>query len=144
MVAWGFSMFLVALGARRQDPGLGSGAHRAIGSVMKRVADRPPALRALALGLVTTLLPCGFLHVFVATAAGTGSAARGALVMAVFWIGTVPVMAGLGVLAQRALGPWRTRLPLASATTLVVVGALTLAGKLQLGAANAGIDRVCH
>ena len=37
--------------------------------------------RRSAVGLLTALLPCGWLYVFVATAAGTGSAGSGALVM---------------------------------------------------------------
>ena len=143
MVVWGAGSLLTALGARLPERGVAGAGHRVVARVLRRLADRPPAVRALALGLVTTLLPCGFLHVFVAAAAGTGSPARGALVMAVFWIGTVPMMAGLGVIAQRAFGPLRARLPLVTAATLLVVGALTLAGKLQLAAAH-GMHHVGH
>jgi sulfite exporter TauE/SafE len=76
-------------------------------------------------------MPCGWLYVFVATAASTGSAPGGAVVMAAFWAGTVPVLAGVGALAQRAAGPLRARLPVVTAALLVVLGVLTVAGKLQ-------------
>jgi sulfite exporter TauE/SafE len=76
-------------------------------------------------------LPCGFLYAFVAVAAGTGSAAGGLLVMAAFWTGTLPVMAGLGLIAQRALGPLRRRLPVITASILVVVGLLAVSGVLR-------------
>lgn len=144
MIAWGAAQLLAARGVRTWDPGFARGAHQAIAGVLRRLAERPPALRALALGLVTTLLPCGFLHVFVATAAGTGSPARGALVMAVFWLGTVPVMASIGIAAQRALGPIRARLPFATAVLLIVIGALTLTGRLPLAAATGGGAHGCH
>ena len=91
----------------------------------------PPAARALALGLVTTLLPCGWLYLYVATAAGTGSALAGAVLMAAFWAGTVPILAGLGLFAQRALAPIRRRLPILSGTALVVLGLLTISGKMS-------------
>lgn len=61
------------------------------------VAGLPPLTRASAMGLLTTLLPCGWLWAFVVTAAGTGSSALGALVMACFWIGTLPIMISLGI-----------------------------------------------
>lgn len=64
--------------------------------------------RALALGLLTVLLPCGWLWAFALIAAGTASPAWGAAVMAVFWVGTVPVLAALGLGAgalRSRLGP---------------------------------------
>jgi sulfite exporter TauE/SafE len=87
-------------------------------------------VRAGALGLLTTLLPCGWLYAFVVTAAGTGHPARGALVMTAFWLGTLPVMIGVGLGAQRMFGPLRRRLPVVSAAALVVIGLLSIGGKL--------------
>ncbi len=142
MVLWGVGALLAAAGVRLPAPAFARPAHHLVAAVLRRLADRPPVVRAAAMGLVTTLLPCGFLHVFVATAAGTGSPLRGALLLAAFWLGTVPVMAGLGVLAQRAIAPLRARLPLVSAALVVVAGVLTLAGKLHL--ATAGAAHVCR
>lgn len=64
--------------------------------------------RALVIGLLTALLPCGWLYAFALVAAGTAHPVYGGLVMAVFWVGTVPVLAivGLGAGSLRAkLGP---------------------------------------
>jgi len=80
--------------------------------------------------MLLLLLPCAWLYAFVATAAGTGSPVRGALVMAFFWAGTVPALAAIGVLARGALGPLSRRLPLVTASLLVVVGLLTLGQRL--------------
>ncbi len=61
-----------------------------------------------ALGGLTGLMPCGWLWAYVAVAAGTAAPLRGALVMATFWLGTVPALLGIGVGMQhlgRRLGP---------------------------------------
>lgn len=52
----------------------------------------PARWRGVPLGLATPLLPCGWLYAFAAIAAATASVAGGALVMAAFWLGTVPAI----------------------------------------------------
>ena len=91
-----------------------------------------PTRRALAIGLLTTLLPCGWLYAFALTAAGTGSTLYGAVVMAVFWVGTLPVLVSLGASVQLALGALGKRLPLVCAMALIVVGLTTIAGRFGL------------
>jgi sulfite exporter TauE/SafE len=130
MIVWGGITALTAAGVRVALPRLlPAGTQRAIGNAMRTMRDRSPVERGLTLGLLTPLLPCGWLYAFVMTAAATGSAPRGAFVMAVFWAGTVPAMAALGLGLQRALGPFRTKLPAITATAMVVIGLLTVAGK---------------
>jgi len=90
---------------------------------------RPPVMRALMIGLLTTLLPCGWLYLFAAAAAGTGSASRGALVMAVFWLGTLPMLAAVGAGVRGLLGPVARRLPTVTAVALLGIGGLTLWGR---------------
>ncbi len=48
------------------------------------------------LGLLNGLLPCGFVYVFAITAASTGSAFWGAIVMFVFGLSTIPALFFLG------------------------------------------------
>jgi len=48
------------------------------------------------LGLLNGLLPCGLVYFFAVTAASTGSAFWGAVVMLVFGLSTVPSLMGLG------------------------------------------------
>lgn len=130
MILWGgTALWSAAAGRTVRLPETPAFLRKRFAGAMRAVHAQPPAVRALTLGLVTTLLPCGWLWAFVATAAGTGSPARGAAVMAAFWMGTVPVMLGLGLLAQQALGPLRRRLPLVTAAMLVVLGFFTLAGR---------------
>jgi sulfite exporter TauE/SafE len=99
--------------------------------LFERLLGHPPVSRALLLGLLTTLLPCGWLYAFVATAAGTGSAPAAMLVMGAFWLGTVPLLAGLGLATQRAFGPLRRHLPAVTAAALMIIGLLTMTGRLS-------------
>jgi len=92
----------------------------------------PGAARAFVIGLLSTLLPCGWLYAFVVTAAGTGSVAAGALTMAVFWVGTLPVLAAVGFGVQRLAGPLGRRLPALAAVAIIVVGLAALLGRLQI------------
>ena len=99
----------------------------------QRVALKfPPTKRALAIGLLTTLLPCGWLYAFAITAAGTGSAAYGALVMALFWTGTLPILISVGVGTRALLGTLGKRMPLLCALALIIVGTTTLVGRASL------------
>ena len=82
--------------------------------------------RAGIIGLFTVLLPCGWLYAFVILAAGTASPGMGALVMATFWLGTVPVLTvvGFGAGALRArLGP---RARVAAGALVMLIGVWTL------------------
>lgn len=91
-----------------------------------------PLNRAVMIGLLTTLLPCGWLYAFVVTAAGTGHAINGALVMAVFWIGTLPAMIGLGAGLHRFAGPLGNKAPIVVAVLLLGIGLFTLARRSSL------------
>lgn len=105
---------------------------RTLGAAL-RVAGRWPApLRAGAIGLLTALLPCGWLYAFVVAAAGTGSALYGALAMAVFWLGTLPVMAAVGLGLQALAGPLRRRVPLACAIALTLAGLATVLARVPV------------
>jgi len=131
LILWGLATLAAAAGIGRGATSPPAGLRRLFRGAIARLADKPPTVRALSIGLLTGLLPCGWLYVFVATAASTGSGPGGALVMAAFWAGTVPVLAGVGALAQRAAGPLRARLPVLTAAVLVVLGVLTVAGRFQ-------------
>ncbi len=90
-----------------------------------------PMRRALSIGLLTTLLPCGWLYVFAFVAAGTASPVWGGLTMLAFWVGTLPVMVSLGAGMQLITGPLHARMPMITAVLIVVVGAYTAFGFLE-------------
>ncbi len=105
---------------------------RALGRVLHAVRQQPAPVRAGLTGLLTTLLPCGWLYVFVATAGGTGSVRSAMTVMLIFWAGTVPAMLAVGFGAQQFFGPLRRKLPSASAFVVLVMGLLAMSGRLSM------------
>jgi len=117
-------------------PGLG----RALQFASSRSRALPPRRRALLLGALTPLLPCGLLWSACAGATVAGSAVGGGIVMAGFTLGSLPLL----LLAQtqarplaRRLGP-RTLAWLARAAMLLAAVVLVLRG---LAAPHGGC---CH
>jgi sulfite exporter TauE/SafE len=136
MIVWGIVTLLVHRGVQFPTLAPLAGAQQWMAARLRDVRDFPPAARALTVGLLTTLLPCGWLYAFVVTAAGTGSM-RGALVlMTVFWAGTLPMMLAIGIGVRRIAGPLRDRLPVISAIAIVLVGVMSLSGRARMDPAK--------
>lgn len=134
MVMWGGYSVVIASGGRMPSPSAPEGWRRAMGSVLLRFNAQPPVVRAAATGLATTLLPCGWLYAFVVTAGATASPARGAMVMLVFWAGTLPIMIAAGLGARRLMGRFGARMPLVSGAVVMVLGLLTIVGRMGMAA----------
>ncbi len=134
MIVFGSVAILRASGVRIQRFAVPSFLQKFALKGHRTAADLPPVYRAGAVGLLTTLLPCGWLYAFVITAAGTGSPLTGAITMAVFWLGTLPMMIGLGIGLQSLTGPLRRHLPLATSLLIVGVGLWTIFGRLTMPA----------
>jgi sulfite exporter TauE/SafE len=142
----GAAMILMGLAALLRESGMRLGALRApawmqalLRRGMSEAQRRPPVTRGLIVGLLTGLLPCGWLYAFVIAAAGTGSPWLGALTMAVFWSGTLPVMLTLGVGVQRLSGPLRRHVPTLTSIALVAVGIAAVVGRLDAPAVAADV-----
>ncbi len=103
-------------------------------------ASVDPRLRPLLMGLLSAFLPCGLLYYFVLMAAGSGSAVRGAVCMAVFWAGTLPIMVAVAVGVRSLAGPLRRHLPVAAAVALMLVGLAALLGRFDVPPLAAGPD----
>ncbi len=102
----------------------------AITATLRTLGDAPPSLRGFAIGLLTTWLPCGWLYAFVLAAAGTGDPLSGLAVMGAFWLGTVPILLGVGIGVGALSTPLRRHLPRVTAAALVVVGLALIAGRM--------------
>jgi len=89
-------------------------------------------LRSFLIGLLSTFLPCGFLYGFVAVAAASGSPLSGILVMTVFWLGTLPVMLGVGGLTKVIASPLRRWVPQFTSLLLVAAGLFALSTHSRL------------
>jgi hypothetical protein len=92
------------------------------------------SLTALAvLGTLTGLLPCGLVYVAAMGAATTGGPLTGAGYMAVFGLGTIPLMLGIS-LSGRLLRPaWRMKLRYVMPVSVFLVGSLLVLRGLALG-----------
>lgn len=138
MVAWALATIGASLGVRMPAAPGPAWLWRRLGAALLAMRDRPPVERAAATGLLTTLLPCGWLYTFVVTAGGTGSALAGAGTMLAFWIGTLPVLLAVGFGVQRLFGPLARRLPVAAAAVVLVLGLLSIAGRVHAPAMRMG------
>lgn len=79
------------------------------------------------LGLLTTILPCGWLMTFGGIAAASGSALSGTTIMIVFWLSTLAVMTIIPLNAQRFMSPIKKKSPmvagiLIAASSIFVIG----------------------
>lgn len=130
----GVMMILWGLGAIAQIRGLkifgfssgGGKFSKTVRKAFANVARRPPAVRAAAVGLLSAVLPCGWLWAFVITAAGTASPQGGIAVMAAFWAGTVPILVAIGFGAQAVAMPFRRHAPMMTAILLVAIGVVAV------------------
>lgn len=94
--------------------------------------------RALGLGLLWGWLPCGMVYAVLLTAAATGDARDGALVMAVFGLGTLPNLVAIAAFA-RTLQRYAQRrvLRLAGAAVIAAFGVYGIAHAIHPGIVGA-------
>ena len=81
---------------------------------------------ALAMGLLTPLLPCGILYAMLAKAAATQSMVHGALTMGMFALGTVPALFALGAMSSVISARMRKRAEQLAAVTIMLMGAILI------------------
>ncbi len=145
LLVWGGTLLLKALGLPVPFGSLRVG-QRVLAPLLARTRGASPTVRAGTIGVLSALLPCGWLYAFAVTAAGTGHVVGAVTVMATFWLGTLPAMASIGVGLQRLTGPLRPRLPIVTAVAVMLIGALSMAGRLAPGphAAHAGSTLHAH
>jgi sulfite exporter TauE/SafE len=122
-----------------QAIGLAASVGSPLGSLLSRLAAPLLSSRQTwaryALGVVLGFLPCGLIYGALGAAAGTGSPALGATVMAAFALGTVPALIAVGwggVLLRRRLqevGRWVfAPLLVANAVLMLVLAGERLGG----------------
>jgi uncharacterized protein len=131
MIAWAGAAIAAQFGMRAPVTLAPEWARALLGGALTRARDWNPSARGFIVGMLTTLLPCGWLYTFVVVAGSTGTAASGALVMAAFWLGTVPMMMTVASVGARLLGPVAKRLPLLGAGLVFALGLLAIAGRLK-------------
>lgn len=101
----------------------------ALGSIFRRRS----AASLFLVGVLNGLLPCGFVVAALAGAATTGSEAGGAMFMAGFGAGTVPIMLGLSLAGYKLPGEFRAKLVALLPWFGVLLGVLLIVRGLGLG-----------
>lgn len=138
MVAIGFWRLGAMLFSNRMTRSSGPAPSRIGGLLVKLrplIFQLPASGRAISVGMLTTLLPCGWLYLFALVAAGTGNVWMGGITMAAFWVGTVPALTAL-IAGTQALSHEFVRIvPTVTAILLIVTGGITASGRgfAQLG-----------
>ncbi len=112
--------------------------------ILQHRARSQSALAPALLGVATVLIPCGVTLSMQALALASGSPLSGAVIMAVFVLGTAPLFALLGYAARRAATAWRGRLALATGLVVVAMGLYTLNGGLELAGSPLAASRVAQ
>jgi sulfite exporter TauE/SafE len=127
--------------------------------ILPKLGLRPPSLpiakllanprpwASFPVGLALGLMPCGMLYAVVVYAAATGSPLKGALVMALFWLGNLIPLLAFGFASQFAWGRLRGHAAKLAAIAILVLGVHTIVdrGMAMVPAANAQQDPVsCH
>ncbi|MGI8426736.1 MAG: sulfite exporter TauE/SafE family protein [Actinomycetota bacterium] len=116
-------------------------------ALVRRRAKSSDAMAPAALGFMTVLIPCGVTLSMELLAIASGSPITGALIMAIFVVGTSPLFAVLGYAFRRASSALGGNLGKVAAVAVVIVGMITinsglvLAGSpISFGANSSGSD----
>lgn len=99
-----------------------------IGSLMRAY----PGGATLGIGMLNGLLPCGLVYAAVAGAISTASGWEGSLFMALFGLGTLPLLLMLVGAGQRFSPLWRRRFRFVQPALLALAGLLILSRGLHL------------
>lgn len=107
-------------------PQAGNGPCLAAG-FFRSFLNSPQASQVFVAGLLTGFLPCGLVYALLALAASTGSVWQGAGTMALFGLGTAPMMVLFGCGSSLLSWNWRTRVLRMAAWCIVIAGVISIA-----------------
>jgi sulfite exporter TauE/SafE len=97
---------------------------------VRRWSERiPEGWRPFLWGMVSTLLPCGWLYTFVLVAAGAGSIAGAVAMMMAFWVGTLPALVALNFSWTRLQPRLQSALPSLASLLLILFGGHVVWGR---------------
>jgi len=134
LVPWFLILFLVfiGLGLERFLPSLPS-VSKWINPIRQRFARSSGPKKGIVMGLATPLLPCGPLYAMLAMGFLSGSPVRGAELMLVFSLGTIPLL----WLMQSGSGFWQRKISPRNVQRLqrgvALIAALALAWRFRGG-----------
>lgn len=104
-LAYGLGRLGLPLPWQAADGG-GWWGHR-VGAIARPFLAAPTGLRGYALGIVLGFIPCGLLYGAITVAAASGDPLAGAMAMAAFAAGTIPMLFVVGAFGSLAALRWR-------------------------------------
>ncbi len=90
--------------------------------IVRSALTQPSFFSTLLLGMATSLLPCHLLLPMEAMAAGSGSPVRGALILIVFGLGTLPAMTIYGMIASKLKRDMQKRFAVLTSLLMIITG----------------------
>jgi len=135
----GIGILLLAIGLKRilfssNSFVLSSGFSRFLIFCLTKLSRLPVSIRflkALGIGFVTAFLPCGFLYSVVIGSILTESPAKGAFLLFLFWLGTLPVMVMFPAILSKLLGSIRWISPRVVSILFILIGIFVVYVKMQ-------------
>lgn len=86
-----------------------------------------PILRSFTIGIVNGFLPCGWVYIFVLGAIATKDALYGGLVLAIFWLGTVPALTVFPFFYKKTLARFPKKINQLAGIVLILLGISVIA-----------------
>jgi hypothetical protein len=123
LILWGFKILIFGQGVTEKLEGRWAERLKSIlARALKPGENTNWTLRASIIGALTGFLPCGLLWVYVLLAAATGDVAQGTIVMALFWLGTTPILVAVGSASKLLMNRYRQFVPKIIAVLLILAG----------------------
>ncbi|MEM9410312.1 MAG: sulfite exporter TauE/SafE family protein [Planctomycetota bacterium] len=136
MIAVGLVALARAIGWQIPMPKTFRPIQRILQNIFEKSKDMAPVHRALTIGALSSLMPCGWLYTFAITAAGTGSPLTGAILMVAFWAGTVPTLVALMLGFGQIGSTIQRHVPVAMASLVIAVGIFTISNRVPVAIAG--------
>jgi sulfite exporter TauE/SafE len=83
-------------------------------------------MRGAFIGLMSGILPCGWLYAYVLSASTTQNPLAGMIIMTSFWLGTVPVLVIFARVIKKIDSKLLSKIPKVTAFFIIILGILTI------------------
>ena len=102
---------------------------RRVGRLLESKASH--SVSSFLIGLLSPLLPCGWLYGFILIAVATNNAIWGGVLLTSFWIGTLPALSGISLLASKPIKFFKSKATVFLGIFLMFIGFSSLLLKLS-------------
>ncbi len=92
------------------------------------------------IGLLSPLLPCGWLYGFILIAVATNNPLWGGILLTSFWIGTLPALSGISLLVKKPIKHFNGKASIFIGAFLMFIGFSSVVLKLS----NLAAKHYCH